>query len=132
AEEIAPLRLLIVAADGPLNRLPFALLQDERGRYLAERVSVAAVGSLALLHGLRTTVPAKREGMLLVDVQQFEDAVWVPASYRGQLTARRLAALVPQRRLNDLEGTRAEGEQLELLFGKVVRRLSNAAAQEAE
>jgi CHAT domain-containing protein len=128
--DLAGLRLLAVAADGPLNGLPFAVLEDDRGRPLLERLALARVPSLALLHRIKAAPRRRAAGALIVDLQEFGEAVWVPASYRGQLGGDALAALVPGFRLARLPGTRREAERLAGLFGKEARRLSNDAAQE--
>ncbi len=130
AGEIDRLRVLAIAPDGPLSVLPFGALQDDAGKYLLERLPLAGVTSLALQHRIRATPRPPRRGALVVDVQTFRDAFWVPTAYRSQVDPTVLAALVPRVRLGQLSGTRKEADELAALFGDRVERLGEGAAQE--
>ena len=45
AEELHAAKELVIVPDGPLSRLPFAALQDARGRYLIEQLSLTYASS---------------------------------------------------------------------------------------
>lgn len=130
AAELEQVELLAVAADGVLNKLPFAVLQDQRQRYLADRHAVAMVPSLQLLMQSRAARPAARSGALLVDLQTFENRIWIPSSYAAEIEAAALRELLPRFQLAALAHTKREGDRLVDLFGKEARRLSDVEAQE--
>jgi CHAT domain-containing protein len=129
AEQLSAVKLLAVAADGPLYGLPLAVLEDERGTVLIERTAIAAVPSAALLRKARGTPPAAG-GALLVGVDQFDNRAWVPSSYASQIAPRLVAELLPPVRLAELPGTRAEIDRIASLFGAQAERLSGSEARE--
>ncbi len=131
-DRMADAELLVICPDGPLNVLPFALLEDQRGVPLLERYPIAVVPSLALLKRLRDTKSEEREGALLVGLQQFNNRVWVPSSYASQLDASSVAELLPQYQLSDLRQTKSEVERIASLFGNKATVLINENASESK
>jgi CHAT domain-containing protein len=130
AGELADVKLLAILPDGPLNSLPFAALPDSRGRYLLERTAVVSIPSLALLTRLRRAGAPVGEGLLVVDVQRFDEVHYVPSVYQVEENADELAGLLPALRLPPLEGTRVEAAGLIKRAGRQAERLSDGDAGE--
>ena len=60
-------RLVLIAPDGPLNLLPFAALQDEDGRYLLQRYTIAYLaGGRDLLRLQARTLEEVKEPYLIM------------------------------------------------------------------
>ncbi len=130
AGELADVKLLAILPDGPLNSLPFAALPDSQGGYLLERTAVVSVPSLALLTRLRRAGAPVGEGLLVVDVQRFDEVHYVPSVYQIEESAGQFAGLLPALRLPPLEGTRVEAAGLIRRAGPQASRLSDADARE--
>ncbi len=132
APHLADAERLLICPDGFLCELPFAVMQDEEGRFLLEKFSISYLADAARLAHLPAPM-AQSEGSLCVvgDVNYFlreggEDLVLVAADAVGRIHTR----------WNSLPGTRQELQALQDLLRYVLRwktervRLEGGAATE--
>ena len=130
----SPGALLTIVPHGPLGALPFAGLQDERGRYLLETFTLHyAPGGAALQFTAAQRRPAARQGRVLMVADPVPPTLSsldrpLPRLPGARGESRAIAALIPRARITRFEGDAArERDVREAAAGKAVLHFATHA-----
>ena len=103
---------ILLSPDGLLNLVPFAALQDGRGRSLVERYKLAYLAGGKELAGSEETPPRPGSDLLLVANPAFDQKVPASAGADSALRSRDFRAV-----FSPLPGTEREGQEIAALIG---------------
>jgi CHAT domain-containing protein len=107
-------RQILLSPDGMLNLLPFGVLADEQGRYLAERLQLTYLTSGRDLLRTSSTAPSRQAPIVIAnpDFGLPDKTAAAPASENRRSTDRAAGAM----EFNPLPGTAAEAQALKALL----------------
>ena len=103
-------RQILLSPDGMLNLLPFGVLADEQGRYLAERSQITYLTSGRDLLRTSSTAPSRQAPIVIADPDfgLLDKTAAAPASENRRSIDRAAGAM----KFNPLPGTAAEAQAL--------------------
>ena len=106
---------ILLSPDGMLNLLPFGVLADEQGRYLAERLPITYLTSGRDLLRTSSTAPSRQAPIVMADPDfgLLDKTATAPASENRRSTDRAAGAM----KFNPLPGTAAEAQALKGILG---------------
>jgi CHAT domain-containing protein len=105
---------ILLSPDGMLNLLPFGVLADEQGRYLAERLPITYLTSGRDLLRTSSTTPSRQAPIVIADPDfgLLDKTAATPASENRRSTDRAAGAM----KFNPLPGTAAEAQALKAIL----------------
>jgi hypothetical protein len=107
-------RQILLSPDGMLNLLPFGVLVDEQGRYLAEHFHLTYLTSGRNLLRIPSTAPSQQAPIVIADPDfgLLDETAAVPASENRRSTDWAAGAM----KFNPLPGTAAEAQALKAIL----------------
>jgi CHAT domain-containing protein len=107
-------RQILLSPDGMLNLLPFGVLADEQGRYLAEHLHLTYLTSGRDLLRTSSTTPSRQASIVIADPDfgLLDKTAAAPTSENRRSTDRAAGAM----KFNPLPGTAAEAQALKIIL----------------